>query len=385
MEHVGVPMDIALLELLREHWTAIQDGLVADIDSAFGVYDGRTFKRERFERWLVARGIPWPRLTSGGLALDDDTFRAMAKAFPEVSPLRELRHALSEMRLTELAVGPDGRNRTMLSPFRSRTSRNQPSNSKFIFGPSVWLRGLIRPAPGMGIAYIDWEQQEWGIAAALSGDAAMRRAYETGDPYLTFAKQAGAAPPEATKSSHAAVREQFKQCALAVQYGMAAESLALKVNQSVAHARELLRLHQTTYPVYWRWSQGAVDHAMTKNHLFTVFGWTVHVGPDANPRSLSNFPMQANGAEMLRLASILATEAGVRVCAPVHDALLIEAPLEDLDAEIARTQAFMAEASRTVLPGFELNSDAKVIRYPERYSDKRGAEMWMRVMRRIGR
>jgi hypothetical protein len=69
----------------------------------------------------------------------------------------------------------------------------------------------------------------------------------------------------------------------------------------------------------------------------------------------------------------------------VHDALLIEAPLEDLDAEIARTQAFMAEASRTVLPGFELNSDAKVIRYPERYSDKRGAEMWMRVMRRIGR
>ncbi len=25
-------------------------------------------------------------------------------------------------------------------------------------------------------------------------------------------------------------------------------------------------------------------------------------GPDANPRSLANFPMQANGAEMLRLA-----------------------------------------------------------------------------------
>jgi len=58
--------------------------------------------------------------------------------------------------------------------------------------------------------------------------------------------------------------------------------------------------------------------------LQTVFGWRVYVGPRANPRSLTNFPMQANGAEMLRLACCLATERGVAVCAPVHDALLLE-------------------------------------------------------------
>ena len=51
----------------------------------------------------------------------------MAKAYPEVSPMRELRSALSEMRLSDLAVGADGRNRTILSAFRSRTGRNQPS------------------------------------------------------------------------------------------------------------------------------------------------------------------------------------------------------------------------------------------------------------------
>ena len=64
--------------------------------------------------------------------------------------------------------------------------------------------------------------------------------------------------------------------------------------------------------------------------MHTVFGWRVHVGPDANPRSLRNFPMQANGAEMLRLACCLATERGIEVCAPVHDALLICAPLDRL-------------------------------------------------------
>jgi len=60
--------------------------------------------------------------------------------------------------------------------------------------------------------------------------------------------------------------------------------------------------------------------------LWTVFGWTIHTGAKVNPRSLRNFPMQGNGAEMLRLACCFATEQGIRVCAPVHDALLIEAP-----------------------------------------------------------
>jgi hypothetical protein len=36
----------------------------------------------------------------------------------------------------------------------------------------------------------------------------------------------------------------------------------------------------------------------------------------------------------------------------------------------------MAEASRIVLAGFELRSEAKLVRYPERYSDARGAKMW---------
>lgn len=64
--------------------------------------------------------------------------------------------ALSQLRLSELAVGEDGRNRCLLSAFRARTGRNQPSNSRFIFGPAVWLRGLIQPPPGHGIAYLDW-------------------------------------------------------------------------------------------------------------------------------------------------------------------------------------------------------------------------------------
>jgi hypothetical protein len=119
---------------------------------------------------------------------------------------------------------------------------------------------------------------------------------------------------------------------------------------------------------------------MLTGSLHTVFGWRVRVPAASNDRSLRNFPMQANGAEMLRLACCLATERGIEVCAPVHDAVLIGAPLERLDADVMRMQDAMREASHVVLKGFELGTDADVVRYPDRFMDERGTVMWQRVM-----
>ena len=384
IEANGVPIDVPSLWRLRQHWSDIQDGLIAEIDRDYGVYDGRTFKLDRFVRYLGDCGIPWPRHESGRLKLDADTFKDAGRLHPEIESLRQLRTSLAQLRLERLAVGRDGRNRTMLSPFRSKTGRNQPSNTRFIFGPSAWMRSLIRPEPGHGLAYIDWSQQEFGIGAALSRDQAMMDAYRSGDPYLGFAVLSGAAPADATKATHGDVRDRFKVTALAVQYGMEAGSLGLRLGITIAEARELLALHRTTFLDYWRFSDAAVDYAMLHNRLWTVFGWNLHAGDGANPRSLRNFPLQANGAEMLRLACIFATEDDVRVAAPVHDALLIEARLEALDDAIARTQAHMAEASRLVLDGFELRTDVKVVKYPDRYMDKRGVTMWNTVMGLMG-
>jgi DNA polymerase-1 len=387
MEFNGIPIDLNMLARLRENWEQIQDDLILAVDEEYGVYDGRTFKTERFSQYLARENIAWVHLPSGALDLKDDTFKDMARVYPQLTTLRELRVSLSQMRVAALEVGEDGRNRTLLSPFQARTGRNQPSTTKFIFGNSVWLRGLIKPAEGFGIAYIDWSQQEFGIAAALSGDKLMMEAYASGDPYLAFAKQAGAVPADATKKSHKAEREQFKACVLAVQYGMGASSLALRINQPEIRARELLRLHQETYHVFWKWSDGAVDYAMLYNKLWTRFGWTIHTGSEPNPRFLRNFLMQGNGSEMLRLACCMIADAGIKICAPVHDAILIEAALDELDDTIERTKALMAQASSIVLNGFVLSSDAEIVRYPDRYSDERGVKMWQTVsdiLARIG-
>jgi DNA polymerase I len=125
--------------------------------------------------------------------------------------------------------------------------------------------------------------------------------------------------------------------------------------------------------------------------MMTCFGWHVHVTPDTKDRTLLNFPMQAGCGEIFRLMRTLSTEAGIEVCAPVHDAVLIRAPLDRIEEDVAKVCAFAAEASRVVLGGFELRTDVKIIApaadcepepnwHPDRFPEPRGEEMWRLVM-----
>jgi hypothetical protein len=112
----------------------------------------------------------------------------------------------------------------------------------------------------------------------------------------------------------------------------------------------------------------------------SMFGWRRHVERNANPRSLMNFPMQAGGAEMMRIAAIAATEAGIQVCCPVHDAFLISAPADRIDNDVAVMRAIMSRAGRAVTGGLDVRTDVKIVRWPDRYMDKRGEGMWGRIM-----
>jgi hypothetical protein len=71
----------------------------------------------------------------------------------------------------------------------------------------------------------------------------------------------------------------------------------------------------------------------------------------------------------------------------VHDALLVEAPLDRIEHDVALLQELMRRASRVVLNptggNFTLRSDATIVRYPDRYSDKRGKRMWSVVSQQL--
>ena len=90
--------------------------------------------------------------------------------------------------------------------------------------------------------------------------------------------------------------------------------------------------------------------------------------------------MQANSAEMLRIACILIAKKGIKICAPVHDAILIESKEEDIERDVQIAQGCMKEASRIILSGFELNSEAEIFKHPQRFLNASSEEFWHQVM-----
>ena len=167
---------------------------------------------------------------------------------------------------------------------------------------------------------------------------------------------------------------------------MSAESMAVQAGLHLDEARDLLLRHKLTYRQFWAWATHNQNAGLLGLALQTTYGWTWQAGfgMTVNPRSLLNWPMQANGAEMMRLACCELTEQSVMVCCPVHDALLVEGDAADIDNVIAATCAAMERASELVLgAGRIVKTDVDVVRHPDRYADEAGVEMWDRVMARL--
>ena len=202
----------------------------------------------------------------------------------------------------------------------------------------------------------------------------------SGDPYLAFAKMAGLAPPDATKQSHKAIRDLCKTCVLGTNYGMQAPSLAMRTGLSVIDAQDLLRRLAQTFPTFTAWADHVVDVGQLTGYLSTVFGWTLRTENAPRSTTLRNFPMQANGAEMLRLACCLATERGVQVCAPSARCAARRGRRRlDRATRWRSPRRRWPRRREIVLGGLEVDTDVEIIEWPDRYADERGRVMWARV------
>jgi DNA polymerase I len=108
--------------------------------------------------------------------------------------------------------------------------------------------------------------------------------------------------------------------------------------------------------------------------------WRCVVGDvELKTRSIINWPVQSVGGDILRTACIWATKRGLRLCAPIHNAILLEASTDRIDRDVQLLRIIMARASSLVLGGPTLRTDAKIVRYPDHYTDSRGDEIWAHV------
>jgi hypothetical protein len=388
-ERRGVPIDLALLNTIREHWDGMRADLVREMDQPFGIYEfddaGQPhWRRERFKDYVRRTRMTWPTYPNGLLDETDQTFRDMAGKYPFIEPLRELRYSLSKLRLNDLQVGSDGRNRALLGAYGTKTARNAPSNSKFVFGPAKWIRFLIAPPPGLALVHRDYKQQEVRIAAIVSGDTALLQACE-GDVYLGIATQLGFVRGGMSDAELKAVRTMFKTVVLGIQYGLGASSLAVRTGISVYEAAEILARLRARFRRFEEFARRTIDHAGLLLEVDTPLAWTMQCPPELNPRTIRNFPIQSTAAEILHIACVLAERRGIEVVAPIHDALLAQGPVDVIADVSAALDRVMRDASAIVLRGYELPTDEQLILPGQRYFDERGEAMWNTISKLVAK
>ena len=384
VEHVGMPWDHDLFARVQAHRSDIRAGLIETLDTGrTDCYVNGQFNHARFSALLDRLGLlgTWPKTEKlGWPTTEEETFKERAQGHPVLGPLFDLHTTLGMLRKLDLPIGPDGRHRPKtLGAFGTNTGRNAPKG--FAFAPAVWVRFLIRPEPGMAIIYADYSAQEIHIAARLSGDPNMIAAVESGDPYLWFAKKCGLVPQDATKISHKLYRDQIlKPFFLSVNYGSSARGIAQRIRKSTTFVEDvLLANHHRLFATYWAWSEATYLAAMEAMIVTTAMGWPLRVTAKTKPRSLKNHPIQSCGADILRLAVPALVANGIRVCAPIHDAVLVECRVREVAACTAEIKQIMREAALVVL-GHPIPVECKVTAHPDHYVDGRGVEMYGTVM-----
>jgi len=387
IEDRGVSIDAVRLEALRARRDELIKYLIAQ-HPQIDVYDGTTLDQKKFEAFLIKNDLAagWKKTPMGIYTTDNEYLEMMGERFDVIEELRQLKKVVLQLQHDRFRAGADGRARCPLWPLSSITGRNQPSagkaekngirsDSPYIFGLPKALRLLIGPAPGMALAHLDWEQQEFMIAALMSGDKNMQDAYRSGNPYLALAKKLGAVPPHATKETHPLEHEKFKAVVLGVNYGRTKYGLSKVLGLPVQECAKLLDGYWKTFSTYAQWRKIVRVLMFGYGRLWVWDGWQCLLGEKANHRAVMNWPVQSTGAVLLRLAVLLAARKGVRIIATVHDAILIEAPMEAIEEHVRLAREAMDEACRAVL-GDVIRTDCQIIRAPGHFYDAKGKKLW---------
>ncbi len=359
IEQRGIPCDVELLQHLLTDSAALWQNIVEHYDPEQSVYINGRLDLRAFARFVDAAGIDYPSTPAG--QPDLKKLGDMAKSFPILKAIYTLYKLDSQLRNQKLQLNSDNRLVAELKPLATITGRHAPSSNSFVMGLAKPFRSLVTPDKGSVLFVLDYVAQEVGIAAVLSGDQALQRTYLDGDIYLTFAKQIGLVPDDATKQSHAAERDLCKTVFIAVLYGMGVRTLAQLLGYTHADAAELLAGHRQNYPQLWLWQEAVIKQAREEHELRTASGWRVFVDHSTKQTTLKNWPIQAVGADILRKAVMDCDTAGLRVLAPLHDAIMFESSIENHEVHIQQAQTLMVNAAKHWLSDFPLRLDTQLV------------------------
>lgn len=327
---------------------------------------GRKLSHERLKLLANINNIPWQTWGNGSyLNLDKSYLKELANHHPDLTMFYQSITFINAINSSDLRqLSNDGYIKPSLFLMSQKTGRNSPKPSEgYLLNAGAWIRSLITPKPDHCVIAIDWCQQEIGIAAVLSGDQKLMQTYNTvdGDVYIALAKQAGFAPPSATKYTHPEVRQIFKTVQIGLGYGKTVWSLAkdikaistnLSMAQAYNKAQQIHDWHKETFSAYWQWINAGINRAREQRFMQSQDGWTYFVDDRIKDTQLLNFPMQSNGAALMRLAiTELAKYDDIDFICTQHDAIYVNATVTEQSQVIDKIQTAMDFACNELFDG----------------------------------
>lgn len=219
--------------------------------------------------------------------------------------------------------------RPMVDVFGSRTSRVQLRSPSLQNLPKRY-RSIITAHGDAQLGYVDFDQFEVGIMAAMSDDEELKRLYSAGDMYELFAT---------THLGLVGNRKAAKQLFLSYAYGMSRKALvdaAVSLGVDRQKAKEAFRLFQR----YEEWKREVWTEFQSAGRVATVLGnhYRRNGGGQLTGREQRSAVSQVvqGTASLIFKRALLAVAAmdDVRVVLPMHDALLFEHSLAETPKKV---------------------------------------------------
>ena len=298
---------------------------------------------------LEARGVRIPERTPSGrrrvnkqllehLIADGDDF---AFAVLEAKKARKWRSTWVDRFLNGL--DSNDRCHAGINPLRARTARMSITGipAQTLPAGDWMIRRCFIADEGQVMASVDYQAQELRVLAALSGDATMKRAFET-----------GADLHQITADASGVDRKIGKMVNFAYVYGSGPRNIAEQANVDVSTAKRVIAGFESSYPKVKEYSQKLQKQARADGFVMTPFGRRLPVDPDRSYAAL-NYMVQSSSRDITAGGLLRLHKAGFTpyLRLPIHDEVLVSVPADKAVKGAARIGELMSTTFRGVFVG----------------------------------
>ncbi len=367
IEWLGVPTTNARLRDLASATHRAAEHHAATL-AAHGVVPAGS--REQFLTLMRQQGLLAHMQRDGGISTEDAVLEAVEHLHPAIRAFRlhsRYRRLAGEEWLTGALLGADGRLHPVHTQLGAATGRNSCSSPN-LAGIGRALRPVVTAPPGRALVELDYAQIEVGVAAAHHDDSDLIVAFNSGDVYAAMAQrfygdQLTEAErrllPTEFKRQRPDLRDRIKTFVLAVLYNIQPPSIATRFGISVEQATTERERFLGLYPKLRAGLETDSQIGAARGYATMVTGLRRHVpshaaGTHWATNFLRNTPIQGSAAVVFKRAIVLLDRefAGttIWIVLPVHDSVLIECDIEDVDSVCTRATALMQHALRSYYP-----------------------------------